>query len=571
MTSPLARAGLLVRTARHLKPRQLVHQILRLIDLGSPIAKTTDRWSPAQGARELAALAALAPVPGPTHAEATARAWLEDRIEVLGLSVNWADDWRMAGPSPLWRYHLHYHDQLADLAWLAARTGDPAMLTRLTRDLRGWNDDWAGGGTPAWDAYPISVRLVNWLRILAWAGPLLEPSDRERLERGIATHVACLHWRLEWHIDGNHLLRNTWALVLGSAVLEGPETAALHEEAVALFERILAEQVPEDGCHVERTPMYHARALRDAIEVEACLRTRRRKLGAPSVATIDRMAAALPWLQRADGTLWMLNDTAQDHDVDLAPLLARAASAGPPHGVRYFADARLLVEVAGGDRLRVDLGAPAPAHQPGHAHAGALGFELDVAGIPCIVDGGCSGYDGDPWRPYLRGTAAHNTVAIDGKDQSELWATFRVAARAAVGDITWTSKPGDLTVSAECHPYHTRGAAHHREFRRLGRTLTITDTVQGAAGRLVESFLHIDPSWEAVPAGERAFVLRHSGARVRITVDGPAECSLHRGEHDPRIGWRARGFNDVVPSWTLRLRDRSYVERPWRVTIAPAD
>ncbi|MEX2181719.1 MAG: heparinase II/III family protein [Gemmatimonadaceae bacterium] len=544
--------------------------MLRLIDVGSATAKTADQWRAAQGARELDALSALGPVAGAEEAERTARVWLEDRLDILGLRVPWADDWRMAGPSPLWRYHLHYHEHLADLAWLAGRTSDPAMVRRLALDLRGWNKVWASGGAPAWDPYPVSVRLVSWLRILAWAGPLLDAPERDLLERGIARHVASLRSRLEWHIDGNHLLRNTSALVLGSSVLEGPESESLQDEAVTLFERTLAEQVPGDGIHLERTPMYHVRALRDAIEVEACLKTRRRNLGASSVAIIDRMAAALPWMLRADGELWMLNDTAHDHGVDLAPLLARAAAvAEPPSGLRYFGDAHLVVIVADRDRLRIDLGGPAPAHQPGHAHAGALGFELDVEGFPFIVDGGCSGYDGDPWRAYLRGTAAHNTVAIDGKDQSELWATFRVGARAAVSGVACSGTPHLLTIAAVCRPYHARGVVHRREFRREGRVLVINDVVQGAARRLVESFLHFDPAWDAASSSAHQFVLTRPGARVSVTVNGATDVSLHRGQGDPRIGWYARGFNHVVPSWTLRLREERYVERPWRITITP--
>jgi hypothetical protein len=33
-------------------------------------------------------------------------------------------------------------------------------------------------------------------------------------------------------------------------------------------------------------------------------------------------------------------------------------------------------------------------------------------------------------RPYVRATAAHNTVRINGADQSEMWKEFRVARRA---------------------------------------------------------------------------------------------------------------------------------------------
>ena len=43
---------------------------------------------------------------------------------------------------------------------------------------------------------------------------------------------------------------------------------------------------------------------------------------------------------------------------------------------------------------------------------------------------------------------------------------------------------------------------------------------------------------------------------------------LHRGERSPLRGWHARGFNDVVPAWTLRLEAGG--DAPWRTLLAPA-
>ena len=570
MTAPFGRAALLLRTVRHLRTRQVAHRLLRLVRKPGVPQAPDARWASDRAHRLLARLAELGPVGGAAHAEAQARAWLEGSLVWLGVTVPWAGDWRMRGPSPLWRYHLQYHEHLADAAWLAGRDGDAAVARRISSELQAWHEAWKDGGAPTWDGYPVAVRLVSWLRILAWAGPLLEDRDRLFIERGIATHTLHLSRSLEWHIDGNHLLRDTWALALGAAVLEGPWAERLQRESVDLFEATLAEQVLPDGWHEERTPMYHARALRDALEVRLGLDAAGTSLSPAATGRIDAMLAALPWMQRPDGTLWHLNDTADDHGVDLERLLA-LRRAPIPDGVRHFdaAHAVVLIDPCG-DRLRLDLGAPAPAHQPGHAHAGALGFEYDVAGVPFIADGGCSGYDGDPWREYLRGTSAHSTLTVDGRDQSELWATFRMGARASVTDQRVAGAAHDFTASARVRPYHARGTEHRREFSRRDRTVTITDLVTGAVGRRVEGFVHFAPEWEAEAAGAGRFVLRHPRARVVVTVEADAQATLHRGERAPVIGWRARGFNDVVPSWTLRLREDRYAGRPWRMTFTPS-
>ena len=73
-----------------------------------------------------------------------------------------------------------------------------------------------------------------------------------------------------------------------------------------------------------------------------------------------------------------------------------------------------------------DAGPLGPDYQPGHGHADLFSFELSLCGSRVVVDSGVS-----PTRParcadYCRSTRAHNTVEIDGRDQAELWAAFRV-------------------------------------------------------------------------------------------------------------------------------------------------
>jgi uncharacterized heparinase superfamily protein len=520
-----------------------------------------------RGEAVLGALRALGPVATEDELRQHAAGWRAGVVHGLGLEVPWTGDWRMTGPSPLWRYHLHYHDHLAALAWVAGTDADDDAAHALTDALAAWDLAWHGGGAPAWDAYPVSVRLVNWLRILAWAGDRIPPPARTLLQRGIGRHAAHLAAQLEWHLDANHLLRDAWALGLAALACEraaGPPD---------LFARILAEQVGPDGWHEERSPMYHARALRDALELEAAAAAVERPLDPATRERIRAMRDAMPWMRRGDGSLWTLNDAAQDLGVDLAALSGAAA---PPAGLRHFDAAAItvLIDAATGDRLRIDRGGPAPAHQPAHAHAGALGFEWDVAGIPCLVDRGCSGYDGDPWREHLRGTAAHNTIRVGERDQSEMWATFRIGGRARVRTLDRRladgNGSGDLSLTAECRGWSTPDARHERTFTREGRTITVADRVEHARGRAVIGHLHCAPDWSVERAGDRALLLRHARATVHCTIEGDATITLHRGERSPDAGWHAHGFGNVVPAWTIRFTAPANAAAPaWRTILAP--
>ena len=321
--------------------------------------------------------------------------------------------------------------------------------------------------------------------------------------------------------------------------------------------------------------MYHARAVRDAIELVAVHRALELDVPEAGEGAIRAMADSLGWLRHPDGRLRLINDAAGDHGVDLDRLVTATAPSNSPvapaDGLWWAPTARFaaVCDAALGDALCVDLGEPAPPYQPAHAHAGALAFELDVGGVPLVADVGCSGYDGDPWRPYQRSTAAHSTVVIDGRDQSELWGSFRVARRAQVENVRVTGNKVDCEISGGCRPYHRRSAVHTRRIRRAGRALHVEDHVTGAAGSKVESFVHFGPDWQAERVGDSEVRLRHPSARALVHLEGMPTWSLHRGDRSPPCGWHALGFNHVVPSWSLRASSERYGGEAWRMTIRP--
>jgi hypothetical protein len=71
-----------------------------------------------------------------------------------------------------------------------------------------------------------------------------------------------------------------------------------------------------------------------------------------------------------------------------------------------------------------------------HAHADALAVEVRVGGVDVLADPGTYCYAAEPtWRSYFRSTLAHNTLEVDGVDQSvaagpHLWTRQATAASA---------------------------------------------------------------------------------------------------------------------------------------------
>ena len=164
--------------------------------------------------------------------------------------------------------------------------------------------------------------------------------------------------------------------------------------------------------------------------------------------------------------------------------------------------------------------------QPGHAHADTLSFELSIHGRRVIVNTGASTYEAGEQRAAERGTAAHNTVRVDGQNSSEVWSAFRVARRARVRNVR-TDHYGYVEA---CHDGYRRlkdPVTHRRRLELHNDRLVITDTIQARREHTVEVFFHC-----------------HPGATVPIVLDQ----ALARTEC--RTTWHPE-FNRSIPNQTI--------------------
>src|SRR5258707_12230331 len=144
------------------------------------------------------------------------------------------------------------------------------------------------------------------------------------------------------------------------------------------------------------------------------------------------------WLRvmtHPDGGILFFNDAAFDVAPALAALTEYAAALGVACDLAPLADIEALTG-SGYVRLQIgpavmvaDVGEIGPDHLPGHAHADTLSFELSLRGQRVLVNTGTSTYEVSAERLRQRGTAAHNTVMVDGADSSEGWGSFRVGRR----------------------------------------------------------------------------------------------------------------------------------------------
>jgi uncharacterized heparinase superfamily protein len=378
----------------------------------------------------------------------------------------------------LWRYHQHYFDDLNALDAAARRDWHGALVERWLAD----NPPASGTG---WAPYPVSLRIVNWIK---WAlgGQALTPASQHSL----AVQARWLVRRLEWHLLGNHLFVNAKALVFAGLWFDGAEADRWLAQGIAILERELPEQVLADGGQFERTPMYHALALEDVLDlINLCnARGAGTRVQALAIALREGAPAMLHWLRcmtHASGSFARFNDSTDGAAPTLADLERYAAAlgiTGAPaggEGVHTLQPSGYLRVVRGASVALLDVAPIGPDYLPGHAHADTLSFELEVGGRELIVNRGTSVYGTGSRRQLERGTAAHSTVQLGSEDSSEVWSGFRVGRRALVRELTIDGWQVDAVHDGYAH---LGGAPrHHRRWRMEPQALLVEDRLSGAA------------------------------------------------------------------------------------------
>lgn len=431
-------------------------------------------------------------------------------------------------PSRLWEYNLHYFDWLwtllggSEVHWDSARRG-----------VENWiQENPPRRGASGWEPYPISLRVINWTLLL-----FVRHRERTRQDAAFAQQLWESLWRqaewlsrrLETHIQANHLLENVVALAVLGSVFKGSSPDRWLAIAKKFLRAEVTEQIPGDGMHYERSPMYHRRML---WLMEGLAQSGEEDFRNVALSCLPQMREALQLLRHPDGNIALLNDSAHGIYSD------SAATPSGPAGVFSLPDAGYYGgRTDRGDYVVVDAGAIGPDHQPGHAHADFFSFELSLRSRRVIVDTGVHDYTDSVTRAYARSTAAHNTVELDGLNSVEVWSVFRVGRRTKPRLLRWQPARDGFILEAEHDGYgHLASrAVHRRRFEWRNSVLRIDDSVAGDQPLLAIGRLHFAPGTEIILSGSVARCLL-ADLEFEVVIEGPGTLQLSESDYYPEFG-----------------------------------
>jgi hypothetical protein len=505
-------------------------------------------------------------------------------------------------------WELSRHQYLTVLAAAYAITGNERYAERVAEHLRSW---WAANpplrGVHWISGIELGIRLLSWV----WIRRLLDgwPGATGLFEGNpVALNQIWHHqrWLAAFPSRGssanNHVIAET-AGQFAAACAFGwfPSSARWRADALRSLERHLRSNTFDSGLNRELATEYHGLVLElglaavaeaDAADVpvpasirlvllrmtdtlaaivDSRLRPPRQgdaddghglvvdgagtERWASLLATGDAVFGRLAWWPAVTGTdvrtplLAALIRPYSDNGT--APAVTRPASR-PAH----FADAGLTILRGPGEIwCRCDGGPHGFLSIAAHAHADALSVEVRHDGVDVLADPGTFCYHGQPeWRQYFRSTLGHNTLQLDGSDQSVsggpfLW-TRHARSRVLVAD---TSGEQVARWCAEHDGY--QGTVHRRrvELTAASQELRVVDEVRGPR-RAMNLAFHLGPAIAADLVGNRAvltWIRDGEGRSAVLDLPGQLSWRAHRGETDPPLGWYSAGFGRKEPTTTL--------------------
>lgn len=461
-----------------------------------------------------------------------------------------------------------------------------ATYEMFKRLISHWIEHNPLGHGDGWDAYPVSERIVNWVKAFcAFENSIRIDEDFQQVFlKSLFKQALFLERNLEYHIGGNHLIKNAKALVATGLFFRNAMAKSWLRKGMLVLWKELREQILADGGHYERSPMYHILVLQDYLECVIFLN--KAGIAVPDwvKATLERSINFLENILHPDGEIPLFNDSAfgiagnpqvilsagrkilADLHKEEAPQAVKRVTSddhSPLHHsplTTLFASGYFVMRDAENQRFMIiDGGKLCPDHLPPHAHSDLLSYELSLGEHRMIVDSGVSEYQAGQWRQYSRSTRAHNTLMVDKVEQAEAWGSFRLGRRAYPIEVNWIETDDVVLFEGAHDGYAQMGIIPKRRVFFIQQDFWLVfDEIEGSGEHLVESFIHFHPEVEVrLPEQNSSYPITIWRGDKLLTIYpfGVSEIELQMGEEKSAIqGWYLPEFGKRMRNHVLILK-----------------
>lgn len=429
-----------------------------------------------------------------------------------------------------WEVNRHYH--LTQLAKLYYVTGKSSYVEELEKAFYDWNEKNSFLMGIAWTSVmEVSIRSFSWLVILSFLKEKGYENKKisEDLKRGIlnSTEYTFNHYS-RYSSANNHLIIEIVNIGIVGVIFNIPKCVNLCNK---ILKREMVIQNNEDGVNKEQSPHYQSFILEGIIlYVMAC---RKNNITYPHELDniLKKMCEYITDLSDIYNNIPNLGDDDNGKILDLSGVIfnhyryvlqlgsllfkTKYTNLEDLHeNVNWLFDTKTAYDVIGeydnskskiyeiGGRsilkykkenietvMTLDHGELGFSSLAAHGHADALSITLTVNGEEFIIDPGTYIYHIErEWRDYFRKTINHNTITVDGREQSEIKGAFLWGRRANSKLIY--SNLNDEVDSVECEHDGYKPVTHKRQIKYFKPDLFyIKDKIDGIFNNYISTLV----------------------------------------------------------------------------------
>jgi hypothetical protein len=539
---------------------------------------------------------------------------------VFGKSLNYRNEETVGDIKYLWEPSRHL--QLTTLAQAYHLSGEMRYANGVQLLLESWFDQCPYPLGVHWtSSLELAIRLVNWSVTWHLLGgdnsTLFAGADGQRFKHrwldSIYQHCHFIAAYLSRHSSANnHLFGEVMGLFVAATTWPiWKESAHWQKDAHAELEIEALKQNSADGVNLEQAIYYQHEVIdmmllcglvgrANGIDFSQDYWSRIERL-LEFIASVMDVAGNVPMIGDADDALivnwnkapkwnlyrsllatgavlfkrgdfkakgerfddkcrWLLGDPSQG-EFDAIPVRDKASALR-----REFREGGYFVMGCDLDSLReirllIDAAPLGYLSIAAHGHADALAFTMSVAGFPMLIDPGTYSYHTQKvWRDYFKGTSAHNTVQVDGIDQSESGGNFMWLRKAQAHCEHW-SHATDRDIFIGYHDGYTvlpDPVIHRRKIELIKNdgVLLVEDSLECQREHYIELHWHFSEKCDVKIDGRKVLVVQKN-VRLEMTMpDSDWNPTLHRGQPAPPLGWVAYRFDEKIPSPTIVWRGK---------------
>lgn len=370
-------------------------------------------------------------------------------------------NWSFFDHGRLWNYNLVYFDFLNQQN-ISSEQG-VLLIQDFIRKLP--------DAPTALEPYPISLRGLNWIKF--FSKNQIQNND---INASLYAQYKILLDNIEYHLLHNHILDNGFSLIAAGMYFSDKQ---FFEAGKKIIEKEIEKQILSDGAHFERSPMYHQVLLEHLMDVINFLQNNRWQSDQKFLLLLrEKAGTMLGWLTGItfqNYEIPYVNDSAENIAHTTPELRKYSESLGVYPRVSKLFESGYRYWKLDNAEFFFDVGELSVTYQAGHAHADTFSFILHIGGKPFIIDTGTSTYEKCERRYYERSTKAHNTVAYNDENSSDVWGVFRTAKRASVKIVL----EEENAILATHDGYKKHAVIHERKFQKHAGKIVLTDEMKG--------------------------------------------------------------------------------------------